>query len=338
MVTASHNPPQDNGYKVYLGDGSQIVSPVDALIAERIAEVSSVADVPLAEDGWETLGDDVWQDYLRDAAAVVEHGAAADVSVVHTALHGVGTETVLAAFDRAGFQAPNVVESQASPIRPSRRCPSPTPRSPAPSTRRSSSPSRPGPTSSSPTTRMPTGAPPPSRAPVAGGCCGRRGGRAARSHLLAKGAAAGVLADSPTACSRTRSCRHGCSRPSAGRPGCGTRRRSPGSSGSRGFRGCATDTRRPSATASTRTRCATRTASPRRYGSPNSPPTCCPTPAQSTTYWTSWPPRTVCTRPTRSRSASRTSRAPEDHGAAALRTAHHGGRSWTWPGSPTCAG
>ncbi len=115
MVTASHNPPQDNGYKVYLGDGSQIVSPVDALIADRIAEVSSVAGVPLAEDGWETLGDDVWQDYLRDAAAVVEHGAAADVSVVHTALHGVGTETVLAAFDRAGFQAPNVVESQAQP-------------------------------------------------------------------------------------------------------------------------------------------------------------------------------------------------------------------------------
>ncbi len=115
MVTASHNPPQDNGYKVYLGDGSQIVSPVDALIAEQIAQVSSVACVARADDGWETLGDDVWQDYLRDAAAVVEHGAAAELSVVHTALHGVGTETVLAAFERAGFSAPNVVESQAQP-------------------------------------------------------------------------------------------------------------------------------------------------------------------------------------------------------------------------------
>jgi phosphomannomutase len=115
MVTASHNPPQDNGYKVYLGDGSQIVSPVDALIAEQIAQVSSVAGVARADDGWETLGDDVWQDYLRDAAAVVEHGAAAELSVVHTALHGVGTETVLAAFERAGFSAPNVVESQAQP-------------------------------------------------------------------------------------------------------------------------------------------------------------------------------------------------------------------------------
>jgi phosphomannomutase len=59
MVTASHNPPQDNGYKVYLGDGSQIVSPVDALIAEQIAQVSSVAGVARADDGWETLGDDV---------------------------------------------------------------------------------------------------------------------------------------------------------------------------------------------------------------------------------------------------------------------------------------
>ena len=53
MVTASHNPPEDNGYKVYLGDGSQIVSPVDALIAEQIAAVTSVASVPLAADGWE---------------------------------------------------------------------------------------------------------------------------------------------------------------------------------------------------------------------------------------------------------------------------------------------
>jgi phosphomannomutase len=64
MVTASHNPPQDNGYKVYLGDGSQIVPPADADIAGEIARVQSVADVPLADDGWETLGDDVLEAYL----------------------------------------------------------------------------------------------------------------------------------------------------------------------------------------------------------------------------------------------------------------------------------
>ena len=46
MVTASHNPPQDNGYKVYLGDGSQIVPPADEEIAARIAAVGALADIP----------------------------------------------------------------------------------------------------------------------------------------------------------------------------------------------------------------------------------------------------------------------------------------------------
>ena len=115
MVTASHNPPEDNGYKVYLGDGSQIVSPVDADIAAQIAAVPSVASVPRAEDGWQVLDDEVWSAYVRAATRVVEHGAAADLTVVHTALHGVGTETVRAAFAAAGFDAPLVVESQAEP-------------------------------------------------------------------------------------------------------------------------------------------------------------------------------------------------------------------------------
>ena len=197
MVTASHTPPQDNGYKVYLGDGSQIVSPVDALIADRIAEVSSVAGVPLAEDGWETLGDDVWQDYLRDAAAVVEHGSAADVSVVHTALHGVGTETVLAAFDRAGFQAPNVVESQAQP-------------DPAFPTVSFPNPEEPGAIDAAIELAEQTGpdvviANDPDADRCAAAVPGPGGWRMLRgdevgallgSHLLAKGAAAGVLADS----------------------------------------------------------------------------------------------------------------------------------------------
>src|SRR6476469_8642884 len=58
MVTASHNPPQDNGYKVYLGDGSQIVPPADAGIAERIAAVGAVADIPRGAGG-EVLGDEI---------------------------------------------------------------------------------------------------------------------------------------------------------------------------------------------------------------------------------------------------------------------------------------
>jgi phosphomannomutase len=115
MVTASHTPPEDNGYKVYLGDGSQIVSPSDADIAAQIARVAAVADVPLADDGWETLGDDVLEAYLDDAVTVVAADTPRDVTVVHTALHGVGSETVAKAFVRAGYAAPIPVESQAQP-------------------------------------------------------------------------------------------------------------------------------------------------------------------------------------------------------------------------------
>jgi phosphomannomutase len=115
MVTASHNPPEDNGYKVYLGDGRQIVPPADAGIAARIAAVASVASVPRPDDGWETLADDVHESYLDAVGRVVDPGSPRDVHVVHTALHGVGTGTVLAAFARIGFPAPLVVPSQAEP-------------------------------------------------------------------------------------------------------------------------------------------------------------------------------------------------------------------------------
>jgi phosphomannomutase len=115
MVTASHNPPQDNGYKVYLGDGSQIVPPADADIAGQIARVSSVADVRLADDGWETLGNDVLEAYLDATAGVVAPGGPRDIDIVHTALHGVGSATLLQVFERAGFPTPVSVESQQHP-------------------------------------------------------------------------------------------------------------------------------------------------------------------------------------------------------------------------------
>mgnify|MGYP001791691204 CR=1 FL=1 len=115
MVTASHNPAQDNGYKVYLGDGSQIVPPSDAQIAAHIAEVGLVADVPRASSGWTTLNDDVLEAYLDAAAALVAPGGARELSVVHTALHGVGSDVIVSAFARAGFSAPIVVPSQSEP-------------------------------------------------------------------------------------------------------------------------------------------------------------------------------------------------------------------------------
>ena len=115
MVTASHNPAQDNGYKVYLGDGSQIVPPADVRIAEHIAAVGPVTLVPRACTGWRVLGDDVLDSYLHSVASLVTKTTARRLSVVYTPLHGVGRDVVLAAFERAGFDPPHVVASQGEP-------------------------------------------------------------------------------------------------------------------------------------------------------------------------------------------------------------------------------
>ncbi|MET9432435.1 MULTISPECIES: phospho-sugar mutase [unclassified Streptomyces] len=114
-VTASHNPPRDNGYKVYLGDGSQIVPPADAEIAAEIAAIASLHDVPRPESGWETLGDEVLEAYLARTDAVLTSGSPRTANVVYTAMHGVGKDVVLAAWERAGFPAPVLVEEQAEP-------------------------------------------------------------------------------------------------------------------------------------------------------------------------------------------------------------------------------
>lgn len=114
-VTASHNPPRDNGYKVYLGDGSQIVSPADAEIAAQIDAIDALADVPRPEDGWQDLGDEVLEAYLARTDAVLTPGSPRGVRTVYTAMHGVGKDVVVAAFARAGFPAPVLVAEQAEP-------------------------------------------------------------------------------------------------------------------------------------------------------------------------------------------------------------------------------
>ncbi|MBT2472686.1 phospho-sugar mutase [Streptomyces sp. ISL-66] len=114
-VTASHNPPRDNGYKVYLGDGSQIVSPADAEIAAQIDAIAALADVPRPDGGWQDLGDEVLEAYLARTDAVLTPGSPRGVRTVYTAMHGVGKDVVLAAFARAGFPAPVLVAEQAEP-------------------------------------------------------------------------------------------------------------------------------------------------------------------------------------------------------------------------------
>jgi len=119
MVTASHNPPQDNGYKVYLGgpgeEGAQIVPPADAEIATRIAAVGALYTVPRPAGGWRVLGDDVHDRYLDGAAAAAYPGGPRRLSIVLTPLHGVGGATVKEALRRAGFTDTYVVPEQAAP-------------------------------------------------------------------------------------------------------------------------------------------------------------------------------------------------------------------------------
>ena len=114
MVTASHNPPQDNGYKVFLGDGSQIVSPADDRISEAIDAVGPLDTLPRA-DSWAWLDETVVDSYAARVAALVAPTTPRDLTVVYTPLHGVGGETVLDVLERAGFAAPHVTPAQADP-------------------------------------------------------------------------------------------------------------------------------------------------------------------------------------------------------------------------------
>lgn len=121
MVTASHNPANDNGYKVYLGGrctdedgrGVQLVPPADAEIAEKIAATGPAAAIPLAES-YTTIGEDLIDSYVEECARLVKDAAekedAADpgLTIVYTAMHGVGAQIMRRVFAAAGFR--NVVE------------------------------------------------------------------------------------------------------------------------------------------------------------------------------------------------------------------------------------
>lgn len=119
MVTASHNPPNDNGYKVYLGGadgGSQIVPPADAEIEAHIQAVAStrlVPDLPRSTD-YETAGEEILDEYVRRTASLVPHPDAPP-RFVYTAMHGVGWETARRVFVEAGFDEPVVVTEQIEP-------------------------------------------------------------------------------------------------------------------------------------------------------------------------------------------------------------------------------
>ncbi|MFM2214842.1 MAG: hypothetical protein RJA88_211 [Actinomycetota bacterium] len=120
MVTASHNPPQDNGYKVYVGpeaDGvkyasSQIINPTDGFIAADIEAVTSLKSLPRGNK-WTILDEEVLNEYVKRTSALAPRPG--DLKVVYTAMHGVGTETAQLVFNKAGFSSLITVEEQCTP-------------------------------------------------------------------------------------------------------------------------------------------------------------------------------------------------------------------------------
>lgn len=122
MVTASHNPAQDNGYKVYLGgravtdsgQGAQIVPPADRDIFAQIQAVTSLRELCLASSGWDLIGEDVHAAYLRRISQLVSTEAK-DLRIVLTAMHGVGGATCIEALQLTGFTDVHSVAAQHEP-------------------------------------------------------------------------------------------------------------------------------------------------------------------------------------------------------------------------------
>jgi len=120
MVTASHNPPQDNGYKVYIGpdaDGisyasSQIINPTDGFIADEIKKITSLKSQPRG-NSWTVLDETLINEYVQRTAALGTKPGS--LKIVYTAMHGVGTETLAHVFKQAGFPDLILVSEQADP-------------------------------------------------------------------------------------------------------------------------------------------------------------------------------------------------------------------------------
>src|SRR5580704_752134 len=128
MITASHNPAVDNGYKLYLSDGAQVIPPVDAEIEARMAGLGPLSQVPVADPGSPLItrhGDEIARAYLdavvgaaagsQASAAAGSQAGRAGLTVVYTPMHGVAGDLMLRAMRQAGFAAPHVVAAQSRP-------------------------------------------------------------------------------------------------------------------------------------------------------------------------------------------------------------------------------
>ena len=113
QITASHNPPADNGYKLYDGTGGQIVPPTDQEVEAAIAAAPPAVSIERSRT-WQTLGPELLEAYL-DRVASVPRGTARDIRIALTPMHGVGGATAVEGLRRAGFTDVRVVRQQAVP-------------------------------------------------------------------------------------------------------------------------------------------------------------------------------------------------------------------------------
>lgn len=119
MVTASHNPPQDNGYKVYLGGlvdeieyfGSQIISPTDSNISWEIKNAPNLNQVA-RDKKWQIVSEEIINDYITTTAQLIN--TPTEIDIVYSPLHGVGKETIVKVFASAGLKL-HLVQEQAEP-------------------------------------------------------------------------------------------------------------------------------------------------------------------------------------------------------------------------------
>lgn len=127
VITASHNPPQYNGYKVYWQDGGQIVPRIAKEITAVIKRVDSLSDIPVMgvekarHKGFiNILKDDMIDKYLDRVVALtlnrdVVKDMAGSLRVIYTPLHGTGYRPITRALDRLGYSQVRVVKAQAAP-------------------------------------------------------------------------------------------------------------------------------------------------------------------------------------------------------------------------------
>lgn len=116
MVTASHNPPADNGYKVYWADAAQIIPPHDVAIAAQITAIADLSAVPLAElSAVRPMPPEVMTAYAAEVDALRCYTGPTDLTVVYTAMHGVGRDAVFEALRRNGYTALHPVAEQVEP-------------------------------------------------------------------------------------------------------------------------------------------------------------------------------------------------------------------------------